>query len=221
MDARSSSASDVKHNVLLDFFAEGSESDASRSTVAWKGGAHPSLAGTGIPEGVPTPNDRVQIECIQWEDTKDVPGEDGPRHVRYIVKVTAPGLDPYLLRKRWGEVSELSKSLYKYERFLPGECWWQANGEKPLPTKLTSAGYDKGRLEGRRVEINAFLEDLSAWMNRLLEPSTSPKTGPVDLLKLPASGGLRVDLLAKFFEQDAAYDRAKETVRDFRPVGGR
>ena len=58
-------------------------------------------------------------------------------------------------------------------------------------------------------------------MNRLLEPSTSPETGPVDLLKLPASGGPRVDLLAKFFEQGAAYDRAKETVRDFRPVGGR
>jgi hypothetical protein len=219
MDATSANTSGVRHNVLLTFFAEGSESDPSRSTVAWQGGAHPSLAGMpNISEGVPSATDRVQIECIRWEDTDKLTESFPSRHVRYVVKVTAPGLDPYQLPKRWQEISDLSKNLYKYDRVLSRKFRWQADGEKPLPTKRTSAGYDAQRLERRQTEINVFFQQLSAWMNRLLERSGGPKGGPINLLDQPTQGGYP-DLIARFFSRDATYDQAKDTLRDIHSIG--
>lgn len=217
MDAASASASSVRNNVLLSFFEQGSESDASRATVKWKGGAHPSLTRAHIPEGVPSSADQVSFECIRWEDTEKEKDVRERRHVRYVVMVTAPGhsLYPYELPKRWQEISDLSKSLYQYDRSLPRKFRWQANGEKPLPTKHTSHNYDPRRLDKRQAEINAFFGDLSSWVNRLLgHPGR-----PIDLLDPRAQGDQHSDLISKFFSPGSTYDAAMDTVRDISRIG--
>lgn len=160
------------------------------------GAEHSSLTEQAIPEGVPRPTTEIRLQCTRWEDSSKL-GMGGSRHVRYMVEVTAPGRDPYELPKRWQEISELSKNLYKYD-YLPHNVRWEANGEKPLPSKMTRAGFDKARLDRRVTEINEFLEHLSTWMNRLLNRTS----GPINLLGRDGQRG-RTNLISAFFEKSS------------------
>lgn len=237
MDTTSSNDSAVQGNILLTFFAEGAHYDEARATVAWQGGgAHPSLADTtaGLgpggmaistgnmpPEGVPPSpspsDDRIQISCIAWEDTDNLlPGSPKPatskRHARYVIRVTGPNVGPYELRKRWQELSDLSRNLYEYDRYLGRDFRWTDNGEKPLPSKRTSAGYDSERLDSRKMEVHTFVQHLASWMTLVLTRSKDP----TNLLSENTDGPQRrcPTRIYKFLKPDAGYDPGMDTIRD-------
>lgn len=207
INAKSSATNAVSGNILVEFFAEGSESDASKATVAWESGAHPAVEAPipeAIPDQEPSSSNVIVLECVRWEKA----GTSANKHVVYVLKVTNPGHVPHELCKRWREISDLSKNLYRYGRSLPRTFRWQDNGEQPLPTKWGSAGFDPATLATRTSEINSFLEHLSDWMNRLLQHSS---TNLLDSDTQP-------DLIRQFFAAGAAYDPSMDTVRTIVPI---
>ena len=167
-----------------------------------------------IDEGVPLSSNQIDFECIRWEDTGKLPSSPNAngtmprdsRHVRYVIKVTAPGIPPYELYKRWRELSEFSRTLNQYDQSLPRKFRWRDNGEKPLAAKWVSAGFEASTLNSRQSEINAFFRHLSAWLNRLLASSR----GPINLL----APDVQPDLISAFFAPESSYNPAMNTVRD-------
>ena len=53
-------------------------------------------------------------------------------------------------RKRWQDLSDLSRDLYKYDRVLKKGNRWTDHGEKSLAAKWASAGYKPEVLDARQ-----------------------------------------------------------------------
>ena len=80
------------------------------------------------------------------------------KHVRYALTVRTPGVPQFECRKRWQDLSDLSRDLYKYDRVLKKGNRWTDHGEKSLAAKWASAGYKPEALDARQSKIEVFAQ---------------------------------------------------------------